>query len=121
MAKVFTCLQGHQWQMDSEESETSPPRCPICAALAESVEAATASRADAKTEMSACALALPSVHFGPSIPGYEIVGVLGQGGMGVVYKARHLGLKRMVGLKMLLNAAADPISLGRFRAEAEAV
>ena len=56
------------------------------------------------------------------IPGYAILAKLGQGGMGVVYKARQRGLNRLVALKMIIGGSqARDDHLARFRIEAEAV
>ena len=58
----------------------------------------------------------------PRIAGYEILEVLGSGGMGIVYKARQERLDRFVALKMIrAGAGARPEDLVRFETEAKAV
>jgi tetratricopeptide (TPR) repeat protein len=58
----------------------------------------------------------------PAVPGYEVLGILGHGGMGVVFRARQLRLNRPVALKMILAGPyANPDERRRFVQEAEAV
>ena len=57
-------------------------------------------------------------RFGP----YEVVGPLGAGGMGIVYRARDARLNRDVALKVLPESVThDPVRVARFRREAQAL
>jgi tRNA A-37 threonylcarbamoyl transferase component Bud32 len=55
----------------------------------------------------------------PKPPGYEVFGTLGRGGMGIVFKARHVRLNRLVALKQLRTN--DAREAARARTEAEAL
>src|SRR5262245_382917 len=60
----------------------------------------------------------PGTRVGP----YEIIGALGAGGMGEIYRARDTRLDRLVAVKVLADAlAADSESRQRFEHEARAI
>jgi serine/threonine-protein kinase len=64
----------------------------------------------------------PPVVAGSAVAGYEVLGELGRGGLGVVYKARQVKLNRLVALKMIRRREGLLAEhLARFRTEAEAI
>jgi serine/threonine protein kinase len=59
----------------------------------------------------------PRTRLGP----YEILSLLGVGGMGEVYRARHTRLERTVAIKILSQLSGDPVNRQRFEREARAI
>lgn len=76
--------------------------------------------AAAEQEAATISAILPPTPPRHSVPGYELAGELGRGGMGVVYRALQLSTKRIVALKvMLAGCFASPSTRVRFQREVE--
>ncbi len=91
--------------------------------------ALVAAHPELAAQLESCLAALDFIHraerpdptMPPTLGDFRIVREIGRGGMGVVYEAEQVSLRRRVALKVLRFAAADAEALERFRREAETV
>jgi serine/threonine protein kinase len=114
-ASSIRCPRGHSWDPlefdDAPAPGDGPVACPYCGVLC------NATHGPAKTRI-AEDTPTPVEDALPAVPGYHVLGVLGRGGMGVVYKARQTRTDRVVALKV--PGHLDLETRVRFTTEAQA-
>src|SRR5262249_3701047 len=133
-----TCVHGHRWDSAVIRGDGSTELvCPECGSPAQFDSTGTAQeqgtvihRDSAEpTDQQAGTRFIGAPSEKPAkpvervtVPGYQITGELGRGGMGVVYHALQAKLNRPVALKMVLTGVhASSEEVQRFKAEAEAI
>jgi WD40 repeat protein len=124
MTTLLRCANGHEWEARQGEAPTgsSAQPCPVCGTLDRSLAGPpTLPAARPPTPFSGDGLDLLGLQGPPALPRYEVLGEVGRGGMGIVYKARDRERDRTVALKVIRKERlSHPDMVNRFRREAQA-
>ncbi len=106
MDNYFSCTHGHRWRRAPADGGAN--LCPVCGAGALPPTGAAAEGRD------------PSTTRHTLMPGYELLGQAGIGGMGVVFRARQIATGRTVAVKVLRDDDQSlPDAPRRFRREVQ--
>ncbi|HEX3147121.1 MAG TPA: serine/threonine-protein kinase [Gemmataceae bacterium] len=116
-ANSIRCPRGHTWDPSEFDDDPAPVAgpvaCPYCGSLCGAASSIRPTDTLPPPEPPVADKDAP-----PTIPGYQILDVLGRGGMGVVYKARQVRTDRVVALKV--PGYLDLETRVRFTIEAQA-
>ena len=102
MPRSLSCPQGHQWEASDADKGVSTA-CPICGV---GIATLKPDQNDAATVLQVQVEPLPIREVPldqapPELPGFEILGELGRGGMGIVYRARQRKDNAIVAIKVI--------------------
>ncbi|MCI0681671.1 MAG: serine/threonine protein kinase [Gemmataceae bacterium] len=129
MSLRLTCPLGHVWE-EADALPGKPARCPVCGAEVATHPSGGVNAAPLPGEEGAPTVAHPpdwqplapvGAEAPPTLADFEILGELGRGGMGIVYKARWRREDRVIALKVIRQDRLQHAeAVRRFRREAQA-
>jgi hypothetical protein len=122
MQKVtLRCSCGHSWEqsLDGPVPADVSTLCPLCTSTTQgTVDSGSSDLPEAAEGAGGSEASL--LKPGEMLAGFEILEELARGGMGAIYKARQVGLNRLVALKVILPERLGSEALRRFQREVRA-
>src|SRR5262245_23493754 len=122
MPQFVTCAKGHRWEV-GDGTPGIGATCPICGNPLDTAAPSEPGQLDS-TVLNTPQWPPPSSSGEqprPQLADFDIVGELGRGGMGIVYKARQISRNRTVALKVIRkDRLVHEEAVRRFRREAQA-